>query len=184
MNQNPVIQAIQARRSIRGYESRQISPEERQALIEAALAAPTGGNRQAWFFAVCQNKALLDEISLEVKNSILKKPSAKVGEDYSVHFHAPTVVFIAAPAEDKVRGALLDAGIAAENIVIAAQGLGLGNILLGMPREAFNSARGAEFEKRLGFPEGYEFKVAVAVGYGSVTKEKTQAGPNKYAVIE
>ena len=44
---NEVLQAIEARRSCRSYEERQILPEELSAVTRAGTWAPTGMGRQA-----------------------------------------------------------------------------------------------------------------------------------------
>ena len=41
---NQVIHQLHQRKSVRVYEDRPIGPEEKQAIIEAALQAPTAGN--------------------------------------------------------------------------------------------------------------------------------------------
>lgn len=181
---NETIRAILDRRSNRGYENRPLGADELDTLLQVALASPTGANRQAWHFSFCQNTQLLNEISDEVKAFITKNPNAVVDADYSVHFHAPLVVFISAPDEDKVAGATLDAGIAVENLAIAAQGMGLGSCILGMPRAAFSSEKGPEFEQRLQFPEDFHFKVAIGIGHPTMTKEAHVVGENKYTFID
>ena len=62
---NEVLKAIRDRRSIRSYEPEQITDEQLQALLDAALQSPTARNTQQWHFSVVQNRALLDEFSAE-----------------------------------------------------------------------------------------------------------------------
>ena len=50
-----VLQAILDRRSIRDYRPEQITGEQLQALISAALASPSAMDRQPWHFTVVQN---------------------------------------------------------------------------------------------------------------------------------
>ena len=59
----------------------------------------------------------------------------------------------------------MDAGIAIENIVLAAQSMGLRSCVLGGCRDAFNLERGDYFKKLVQMPEGYEFAVAAAIGH-------------------
>ena len=47
---NEVLKAIQDRRSTRGFSDVQLTDTELQALVDAALAAPTARNAQSWHF--------------------------------------------------------------------------------------------------------------------------------------
>ena len=53
---NEVLNAIQARRSTRGFSDVQLTDAELQVLVDAALASPTARNTQMWHFSVVQNK--------------------------------------------------------------------------------------------------------------------------------
>jgi hypothetical protein len=72
-------------------------------------------------------------------------------------------VFIIA-VDPKLPSAMLDAGIVSENIALAASSLSLGNVICGMARFPFDSDKAADFKNRLGFPEGFDFAIAVLVG--------------------
>lgn len=172
---NEVLKAIRDRRSIRSYEPEQITDEQLQALLDAALQSPTARNTQQWHFSVVQNRALLDEFSAE--------DARLIGQGDNPDFHlfhgAPTVIFISRPENCDNRFVEVDCGIAVENIALAAQGLGLGSVILGMPMAVFCSDRGAHYAKLLGFPEGYCFSIAIAVGRPAATKEAHPIGEGK-----
>lgn len=185
---NPVLEAISNRRSIRGYAPEQIAPEQRDALIRAALESPSAVDRQPWHFSVVQNRALLVEINEAAHEHAMKDPASYAASrfsqpGYDVFYGAPTVFFISLD-RDAPNGQYVDAGIAAENISLAATGMGLGSVILGMPREAFFSERGDEFRKKLDFPPNYDFAIAVAVGKGTVTKDAHAFKPGRVSVIE
>ena len=59
---NEVLKVIDERRSTRGFNDVQITEEQLQALVDAALASPTARNTQMWHFSFVQNKAVLDEL--------------------------------------------------------------------------------------------------------------------------
>ena len=185
---NPVLEAISNRRSVRGYAPEQITQEQRDALIRAAQQSPSATDRQPWHFSVAQNRALLVEIHEAARGHALEDPSSYAAAlfsrpGYDVFFGAPTVFFISLD-RDAPSGQYLDAGIAAENICLAAMGLGLGSVILGLPREAFFSEKGDQFRKALDFPENYDFAIAVAVGKGTVTKEAHEFKPGRVSIIE
>jgi nitroreductase len=184
---NPVLEAIASRRSVRGYAEEQITKEQREALVTAALQSPSAVDRQPWHFSVVQDRALLEKINEAAHDHAVKDlgsyAAALFGRPgYHVFFGAPTVFFISLD-KDAPNGQYVDAGIAAENIVLAAMGLGLGSVILGMPREAFFSDQGDGFRKALDFPENYDFAIAVAVGRGTVTKPAHEFKPGRVSFI-
>ena len=173
---NPVLEAIAGRRSIRAYKSEQISEEQLQALIAAAQQAPSARNLQPFHFTVVQDQALLSRINESMRAEVLKTASGKMKEtfsasQYSVFYHAPTVIFISTDMSAEKRYARHDCGCAAENIALAAHSMGLGTVILGMPWEAFKGPDGDEYRRLLRFPEGYDYMVSVAVGVPAATKE-------------
>jgi len=170
---NGILTAIEQRRSIRAYEDRQIAQEELEALLRAATQAPSASNSQPWHFSVVQNAALLGEIEAEARRV--------AGRNVSIFFSAPTVIFLS--ADPSGRYGAMDCGIAVENIALAAVGLGLGSVILGRPRDAFGGERKDEFKQTLKFPQGYEFMIAIAVGYPAATKEAHPVGEGKIDII-
>ncbi len=185
---NPVLEAISNRRSVRGYAPEQITLEQRDALIKAAQESPSAVDRQPWHFSVAQNRALLVEIHEAARDHALRDPSSYAAAlfgrpGYEVFFGAPTVFFISLD-RDAENGQYVDAGIAAENFCLAAMGLGLGSVILGLPREAFLSEKGDHFRKALDFPPNYDFAIAVAVGQGTVTKDAHEFKPGRVSIIE
>jgi nitroreductase len=171
---NPVLEAISQRRSIRGYKPEQITTEELDLLLKAAQESPSANNSQPWHFSIVQNKELLQEINAEVKAKLQLKLD-------DLFFAAPSVIFISCDANS--RWGRLDSGIAVENIAIAAQAIGLGSVILGLPEPAFTGEKGEYFNKALKFPEGHSFAVAIAVGYPTTTKEAHPLKPDRIVYI-
>ena len=46
-----------------------------------------------------------------------------------------------------------------------------GSVILGRPMEVFDTEKGARYAKAIGFPEGYTFAIAIALGEPTVTKD-------------
>ena len=59
---NEVLEQLANRKSIRVFEDRKISPEDRSAIITAAAMAPTAGNQQLY--------TILDVTDQELKNRL------------------------------------------------------------------------------------------------------------------
>jgi nitroreductase len=159
---NPVLQAISDRRSIRSYKDEKVTKEQLDTLLKAAMESPSARNSQPWHFSITQNPGILQEINAEV--------SKNLGKDLGDIFHgAQTAIFISCDAGS--RWGRLDCGIATQSIALAAHSVGLGTVVLGMPEAAFTGAKGDYFNKLLKFPAGYSFAVAIAVGVPAGSKE-------------
>ena len=188
LNMNDTQRSILERRSTRGFSDAPLTKAETQALVDAALASPTACNYQDWHFCFVTDRVLLREFSAEYREILLAQTASEEGASkknagYDVFFHAPLVVFVTLPEAPKSRFAQVDAGIAVENLALSAQGMGMGSVILGRPKEVLTGANGASWEKRLGFPEGHRFAIAIAIGHNTVTKDAHPVGENKLTFI-
>ena len=59
---NETLQIIQQRRSVRKYKPEQIKDSELQAILQAAIYAPSAINQQKCHYTVIQNKDLLNQM--------------------------------------------------------------------------------------------------------------------------
>lgn len=161
-----VIDAIKARSSTRGYTAEPLTDAELNALIHAGLQAPTAANRQEIHFTVLKGgDPILQELEEEknrLRNIIVKPP-------HNFYYEAPTVVILSADADFK--WGTLDAGIAVENMALAAEELGLGSLIIGCILDAINGENKQHYSDALKLPPRYEYKIAIAFGHKAVTKE-------------
>lgn len=122
-----VIDAIKGRKSIRKFKSEPIPEATIGRLLEAAVAAPSAGNRQPWHFYVV--------LSQKAREGLAKAA-------YDQHFVAQAPCCIVVCAEPQVsaerygrRGSDLyciqDTAAAVQNIMLAAYGYGLGTCWVG-----------------------------------------------------
>lgn len=162
---NNIIEAIQKRSSTRGYTAEPLTDAELNTLIQSGLQAPTAANRQEIHFTVLKgDNSLLKELEDE-KNRLREI----VNPPHNFYYEAPTVVIIS--ADSTYKWGSLDAGIAVENMALAAEGLGLGNLIIGCIDDAIKGEKQEYFSNALQFPENYEYKIAIAFGHKAVTKE-------------
>jgi nitroreductase len=177
--------AIFGRRSVRAYTAQKVDDETVDLLARAALAAPSGSNSQPVDVVVVKDGALIQEAEKAVIAYFVKKNDTGVvdrirSRNNKIFYDAPVSFFLAVKNKSAV-----DVGIAAENIAIAAASLGLGNIILGLPNVIFNDPETAAYWKgKLGFREGYEFGLAVAVGYAADTGKPHDIDLKKISYIE
>ncbi len=183
---NDVLRTIAARRSHRAYQETQLTDEQVQILLKAGMDAPSAVNRQPWHFTVVQNQALLKEINQAVWEETMKaapenrSPRFK-DPAFDVFYHAPTVIFISADKENYWNH--MDSGIACQNICLAAESIGLGTVILGMPRAAFQNEKAPQFRKALCFPETHEFTIAIAVGIPADDKPAHLPAPDRISFV-
>ena len=165
-----VLSAIANRRSHRAYKEEQLSEETLSAILKAGLESPSARNRQPWHFSVVQDEGLIQEVHDEAAAVMGKGGSPRFADpDFQIFYHAPTVIFLF--GEKEFPWTQVDCGIAVENMALAAEGLGVGSVILGLPKPAFTGAKADELRSRLECPEGYDFVIALALGYAADTKE-------------
>lgn len=159
-----MLEVIRTRSSIRAYADQELSSEQLETLLEAALQAPTAQNRQEFHLSVVKKGhpvlAAIEEERSKIKG--IQAPN-------NFYYDAPLVLFIS--AEKDFKWGELDAGIVVENIHLAAQGMGLGSLIIGCVRDALSQEKKQYFSEKLNFPDGYEFKIAIALGYPATEKE-------------
>ncbi|MBR3226947.1 MAG: nitroreductase family protein [Erysipelotrichaceae bacterium] len=164
---NSTLETIDKRSSIRKYLDKEIPEDILNTLIEAGLKAPTATNRQELHFSAVSSK---NPVQQDIQNDLAPQ------SERTFYYGAPVTIYIS--AEDSFKWSDVDAGIAVENIHLAAASLGLGSVVLGCMRDIVNGERKPYYDEKLNIPEGYSFRVAIAVGYPNIEKEphKTDFG--------
>lgn len=175
--QNSTISTMMERRSIRKYQDRPVEHEKLEQIAICGINAPSGVNRQPWEVRVVEDPKFISELT-----EIYKKENAeqvKNDPDFKNMFrNAPNIICVATP---KGSGEL-DAGMLAENMMLAAQAMGLGTCCLGGPvRFMKGNEQCKPYIDRLDFSEGYELLYILAVGYPD---EKPAAKPRKTEKIQ
>lgn len=182
---NQVLETIAARRSHRRYLPDQLSQEQLEAIMEAMMQSPSANNRQPWHFSVVQDEKLLRRVHQATRKQVETLPEGKrsprfADPDYDVLYKAPTVIFISAP---EATYSPIDCGIAVQTIALAAESLGLGSVIVGMARMAFEGEDRAELEKALKFPEGHRFYVSICLGTPDDDKAAPEQQPGRISLI-
>ena len=179
---NPVIETILSRRSIRAYKDQSVPRELLQQIVECGINAPNGMNAQQWEVRVVDSKEWLDNATAAFKKGVkADSPMAKQFTDPSfknMFRNAPAVIFI---AHKPGLCTQVDCGLMAGNIVLSAKSLGLGSVCMMGPLGFFSTPEGKPFLESLALSEGYELLLCVGVGYAD---EQPEARPRKKEVIK
>lgn len=124
------LSVIKNRRSIRNFKTDQIAEKDLQAVLEAGLYAPSARNEQPWHFTVIQKRSLLDQLTKLAKEALNHTDLDFLQRilqdaDFDFFYHAPTVVIIS--GDKNAMSPHASCAAAAENILIAAESIGLGH---------------------------------------------------------
>ncbi len=161
---NTILESILSRRSVRSFQEKQISKEDLDIILKAAVLAPNGMKQEPWHFTAIQNPEVLKELDKKV-----------VGEGKSFFYHAPTLIMVS--IEDGNGFEKEDTACALTNMMQAAHALGLGSVWCN--RINHNPELGRQLTE-YGVPEGYKVTGTLAVGY---TKGDYPSRPVKEGTI-
>lgn len=137
---NEAMKTLYERRSIRRYQSKQITREELDAVVRAGVCAPSGKNGQSAIIVAVQDKATRDELS--------RLNAAVLGTQSDPFYGAPTVLVVLADANSPY--AVEDGSLVLGNLMNAAKALGLGSCWINRAKEVFASDSGKALLKKWG----------------------------------
>lgn len=181
---NETLQVIHNRYSCRGFDGKAINKKLLEAIALAGAASPSARNQQLWEIVVITDKGLIGEMDAEGMRILSELQDKSFYQRFmdrggTLFYNAPCMFLILIRP-----GTELDCGIVSENIALAASSLGLGNVICGMAKIPFDGPKSAEFKKRIGFPDGWEFGMSVLVGNATVTKAPHEPDLTKIRFVE
>lgn len=176
MKENEVMKTIMHRRAIRCFEERQIAEEELEQILQAGMYAPSAGGRQGVIFAVCQNKEVNEKLGkikranshphMATGSNYVSKEQPSIADDpklINAFYDAPTVITMFAPR--KFLFSVDDCAVAAENMMLMADSIGIGSCYIGEGWTAFDDPFGQEILKKWEIPNGYYAVMQLILGY-------------------
>ena len=145
---NPVIENIFERKSVRNFDVEEaVSQEELELLVKAGMAAPSAMNRQPWQFFVCSDKEQMCGLKEKLPYADMLESAAAV------------IVVLGNP--DISPFWYLDCAAATQNILLAAEAMELGAVwVASYPDEN----RISVIQDALGIPEPWTPLALVPVG--------------------
>jgi len=142
---NETLNIIDSRRSLRGYDSKEISEEHKKWILHSAFRAPTAGNMMMYSIIEVAAQELKNKLVTTCDNQpfIAKAPLVLLfladmqrWYDFFEYSGVPAMckergIEYITPKESDLLLASCDAVIAAQNAVIAAESLGIGSCYIG-----------------------------------------------------
>lgn len=175
---NQVLELIKKRRTTRAYKEEQIKNEELEAIIEAGIWAPSAHNMQSWHFVVIQNQEIISNLNKDTKDAAKNFHVEDIkkmvnNENFHIFYNAPTVIL--AMYDEKALAPIQDISAATQNMLLAAESLGVGACWNGIVSIGFRDEKMSEkYKKELSLPEGYKVNHAIVLGY---SKTEVLRGP-------
>jgi nitroreductase len=150
---------IQRRRSIRKYSDKPVGTEKIDALVEAALRAPSSRGFNPWEFVVVTEKGLLEKLSTAKPHGASFLKNAALG------------IVVCADSE-KCDVWVEDASIASIFIHLAAESIGLGSCWIQIRKRMHDQTISAQAYIRslLNIPKNLNVESIVAIGYPAEKK--------------
>ena len=165
MEVSAVLSNIMARRSIRKYLDKPVEHEKLEVIVKCGINAPSGMNRQPWIVRVVEDQKLIADVNQAAGRSLF--------------YDAPALICVCTPTNG---GGELDAGLLGENMMLAAQSMGLGTCCLGGPvRFLLSNEKCKFFLDRLDIPADYKLNYILAIGYSD---EQPDAKPRDASKVK
>lgn len=157
------ITTIMNRKSVRSYTGEKLSQEQIETLLKAAMAAPTAMNSQPWRFVVLTDSDVIADVFANERGEMYKQAGAVfIVCGQTTMMQRPRGQENAEPQEVPNQFWFEDCGASTENLLLAAEAMGLGAVWLGCyPIQNKTDMLIA----KLGIPENVMPFAIVTVGY-------------------
>lgn len=154
-----VLENIHARKSVRQFTDEPVSQEHIETMLKAAMAAPTAVNYQPWRFVVVNERAQLDAMAevLPFAKMLKQAPLAIVVCGETTWFDGNENPFWQQ-----------DCSAATQNLLLAAEALGLGAVWTGVYPDL---QRARELSDFLGLPGNVQPLCAIPIGHHDGTTQ-------------
>jgi nitroreductase len=165
---------IAGRRSIRSYMDQAVPRDVINKILSAGSWAPSGMNGQPWRFTIIETREIINKLSRRTKELVTARMplpenlQAAFKSDKDVVFYgAPLLILVSVQKSEEWRTVnLLDCGLAAQNMFLAAYQAGLGSCFIGFA--AFLNQNPKALTE-IGIPEDHELVAPLIFGYPNET---------------
>lgn len=154
---NEVLNVIKNRKSTKSYKADPVPQELIDLIAESGSYAPSGLNKQSPIILAITDKKIRDRISR------LNREVMGMKEDFDPFYNAPVVLVVL--ADKNIPTYIYDGSLVMENMILAANSLGLGSCWIHRAKETFETEEGKEILKEFGIKGDYEGIGNCIVGY-------------------
>ncbi|MFN2182666.1 MAG: nitroreductase family protein [Anaerolineae bacterium] len=139
---------IYSRQHVRDFTDAPVSDEQAEALLKAAMAAPSVQDRRPWHFVVVRNREMLDKL-------------ARVHKYAYMLARAQLAVVVCGDQKVSEKYWVEDGCVATQNLLLAARALGLGGVWISIyPKKKHQKA----VREMLDIPERMGVLCILAIG--------------------
>lgn len=166
MIDNDMLAGIRDRRSVRNFTSDLVSDDHIEAILEAARWAPSGANSQPWDFVVVQDPRTRTDLGRILKG---------ITFSWAGMAAAPVMIVVSVDQTADPTHFVEDGAVAAQNVCLAAQSLGLASSWAGVfsNRKARKGAEGA-IADLVSLPETHRVIAVVPIGVARNAQEPSR----------
>lgn len=168
---NPVLDTIKNRRSTRSFSDQPITRPQLDAILEAGCWAPSGHGHQGWHFSALTGTTQTARLAAAVRTAL------DLPESYCF-YGAPCHIIISYQADHP--HAWLDGSAAVQNMLLAAESLGLAACWINQIRVCCDDPNVRALLTEYGIPQDHTVIASIALGHGAAV---TPAKPRKEGVI-
>lgn len=168
-----VMDILTETRTTQYFTNEAVSEADMRAILEAGQAATSGMNQQSWFFSAIINKSIIQELAANMLMPAGRPPAAAPSANAipkASFATSPSAITVACPDGEM---SAISAGLALENMFIAAASMGYGVKIVAGGVAALNTP---EIKARLSIPEGMNIKAILLVGNIDTTIDMTADG--------
>lgn len=161
--------AIYDRRSVRNYADQPVDRATIIELLKAAAQAPSAMNLQPWVFVVVQDTTQMKRYSDRAKGLVVSTKLGSLSAElkdlladpaFNIFYNAGTLVVICAKPTGMHPD--WDCCFAAQNLMLAAHGMGLGTCPIGF---AWPLLEQSDVKRELNIPAEYVAVLPLVLGY-------------------
>jgi nitroreductase len=164
-----LLKAIYGRRAVRSYGKAAVGRDKIERVIDAAVHAPSAMNQQLWTFAIIQGAERMTNVAgaakrhllatMEAGSALAKYRDMLMDPGFSIFYGAPCLIVVCATSRDPQ--AREDCCLAAQNLMLAAHGEGLGTCWIGFARPWLDLV---ESRRMLGIPSDWVAVAPIVIG--------------------
>ncbi|MDD3387364.1 MAG: nitroreductase [Prevotella sp.] len=169
---NSYIENIISRRSVKKYQDKPVPTELIEEIVKSGTYAPSGLNRQSAIILAVTNREMRDRISRINLDVVIRNNLHTTSGHGDPFYNAPVVLVVLGKKDIGTR--VYDGSLVMENMMLAANSLGLGSCWVHRAKEVFETEEGRQILLDLGITEEYEGIGNCIIGYPAENALRSQ----------